>query len=253
MSSDALAGPSASAPGGGVRIVATFSGQMSCSPAFPDYAPHRREWLGGKPIRKFTVAPMQNAASLLALRFYGRVLLSVLATIGIACLIAMQIGWLTTATSAESVSNEEKQLATNGVELLSASGATMFTSALIPVDPSLSYELSGEIRSFAPNGDEISGAVTYLGVIDYNEKKERLTSKPGPNRYAAASNFYLASARGWATLSGVIGGEGNENHNQFHPGTRFVRVVALLNYKDETMKSEIRNVRFAPRLEMKTR
>lgn len=196
---------------------------------------------------------MQNAAFLLALKFYGRILLSVLAVTGIACLIAMQAGWLTTRTNAESDPAAEKQLATDSTAVMSGSGPTIVTSGMIPVDPSLTYDLSGEIRSFAANGDEAAGAVTYLGVIGYDEKKERLTSKPGPNRYAAANNYYLVPARGWATVSGVISGQGNENHNQFHPGTRFVRVVALLNYRNETMKSEIRNVRFAPRVEMKTR
>lgn len=195
---------------------------------------------------------MQNTASLIALRFYGRILLSVLAAMGIASLAAMQAGWLVTA-SAETDPPASNQLALDSSQMppLSASGSATLTSAEIPVDPSLTYELSADVRSFAPDGEEVSGATTYLGVMTYDEKKERLTAKPGPNRYAAANNYYLVPARGWATLSGSIGGEGNENHNQFPPGTRFVRVVALLNHKSETMKSEIRNIRFAPRVELK--
>lgn len=195
---------------------------------------------------------MQDRAFISAAKIYGRIIVSVLAVIGMVSLGAMQGGWLVATADADAHPNDAGQVPTVTGETapLSGNGPTTVTSQLIPVDPSLTYDLSAEVRSLAAKGDDRKGARTYLGVVAYDKDGKRLSSKSAPNRYVAADDYYLVAARGWAPLSGTVGGEGNDVHSQFQPGTRFVRVIALLNNRDETMKSEIRNIRFTPRLQM---
>jgi hypothetical protein len=54
----------------------------------------------------------------------------------------------------------------------------------------------------------------------------------------------ISSAEGWIEAEGVITGEGNENANQFRPGTKFVRPLALLNFKSPGAVSQITYLRF---------
>ncbi len=199
---------------------------------------------------------MIDTGFLTAVRFYARILASVLAVIGFLSVIGWYAGWVI-------VPKPEPPRAVVPTETLivetdkpvKAVGSKAMTSQLVPVDPSLTYELSAEVRSVAPPGSGPVAANTYLGVITYDLNGKEIRGGPGTYRYAAASKYPLYSTPSWRTLSGSIAGEGNESHNQFRPGTRFIRVIALLNYGDHgnlvesgMITTEIRNVQFAPRL-----
>lgn len=200
---------------------------------------------------------MKNSAFLTAFGFYARVLACVLTAVGIASIIALHTGWLSfskpherTAQSAAMPLNLEETAVT-------ANGNKVLMSQMIPVDSSLTYDISAEVRSIAPANMKNGLARTYLGVATFDKDRKELRSSPGTYRYAGAINFQLYSDAGWRVLSGSITGEGDEAHTQFRPGTKYVRIVALLNYlygdpqaETKNMTTEIRNVRFLPRLNM---
>ncbi len=201
---------------------------------------------------------MKSSAFFTALSFYARVLAGVLAAIGIVSIIALQTGWLTLFSEADDRAPQSDALALNAEEpAVAANGNKVVMSQMIPVDSSLTYDISAEVRSIAPANVKNGLARTYLGVATFDKDRKEIRGGPGTYRYAGAFNFRLYSDAGWRALSGSITGEGDEAHTQFRPGTRYVRIVALLNYvsgdeKAETagMTTEIRNVRFAPRLNM---
>ena len=201
---------------------------------------------------------MKRSAFFTALSFYARVLTGVLAAIGIVSIISLQTGWLTLFSEADGRALQSDALPLNVREsTVAANGKKVVMSQIIPVDSSLTYDISAEVRSIAPANVKNGVALTYLGVATFDKDKKETRGGPGTYRYAGASNFRLYSDAGWRVLSGSITGEGDEAHTQFRPGTRYVRIVALLNYvsgdeKAETagMTTEIRNVRFAPRLNM---
>jgi len=201
---------------------------------------------------------MKSSAFFTALSFYARVLTGVLAAIGIVSIIALQTGWLTLFSEADDRAPQSDALALNAEEpAVAASGNKVVMSQMIPVDSSLTYDISAEVRSIAPANVKNGLARTYLGVATFDKDRKEIRGGPGTYRYAGASNFRLYSDAGWRVLSGSITGEGDEAHTQFRPGTRYVRIVALLNYvsgdqqaETEDMTTEIRNVRFTPRLNM---
>ncbi len=201
---------------------------------------------------------MKNSAFFTALSFYARVLTGVLAAIGIVSIIALQTGRLTLFSEADDRAPQSDALALNAEEpAVAANGNKVVMSQMIPVDSSLTYDISAEVRSIAPTNVKNGLARTYLGVATFDKDRKEIRGGPGTYRYAGAINFRLYSDAGWRVLSGSITGEGDEAHTQFRPGTRYVRIVALLNYvsgdpqaETEDMTTEIRNVRFTPRLNM---
>jgi hypothetical protein len=199
---------------------------------------------------------MKSSAFFTALSFYARVLTGVLAAIGIVSIIALQTGWLTLFSEADGRALQSDSLALNSeVPAVVAKGPKVLMSEMIPVDPTLTYDLSAEVRNIAGVDVKMRAARTYLGVVTFNQNRKEIRGGPGTYRYAGALDFQLYSDAGWRALSGSITGEGDEAHTQFRPGTRYVRIVALLNYvsagqQAEDIATEIRNVRFAPRLNM---
>lgn len=200
---------------------------------------------------------MKNSAFLTAFRFYARILTGVLAAAGFVSLIALQTGWLALSKADDHLSRGD-ELNVNAEEpALAAEGFRILMSQMIPVDPSLTYDLSAEVRSIGPADVKNAVARTYLGVATFDAGGKEIRGGPGTYRYAGAINFQLYSAAGWMKLSGSATGEGDETHDQFRPGTKYVRIVALLNYRNanaptesDRMTTEIRNVRFAPRVKM---
>ncbi len=202
---------------------------------------------------------MRDTGFFIAIRLYARVLAGVLAGIGFFSIIGLYAGWLALSEPRPAQPVEQgDDLAIETDKPFRAAGPVTVKSQIVPVDPRLTYEISAEVRSIAPQGMQHAAAITYLGVITYDQDGKEIRGGPGNYRYAGASKYPLYSRPGWSVLSGSIAGQGNETHHQFRPGTRFVRVVALLNYENTgtlvesgLMTTEIRNVRFSPRAEMK--
>lgn len=201
---------------------------------------------------------MRDTGFFIAARFYASVLACVLAIFGVFSIFGWHFGWLAPSKPAPpKIAVQSDTLPIETEKPLLAAGPKTLTSQLIPVDPSLTYDLSAEVRSIAPPGIKRAAVLTFLGVITYDQNGKEIRGGPGTYRYAGALDYNLYSGTAWREVSGPITGEGNETHHQFRPGTRFVRVVALLNYRAigtsverEMMTSEIRNVRFSARAEM---
>lgn len=175
-------------------------------------------------------------------RFYGRIFLLMFAVAGFICLAAMQAGLLVVAKHDEAGVQDEKPI--------TAHGPTTVRSQPIPIDPNLKYDISAEFRAVDAQPNSKTFTRIYLGVETFDENMEPLRSGPGTHRYGGAVNVRLGAFSHWVKLEGTMTGEGDERYDQFRPGTRFVRVIALLNYESEGRAVEMRNVRFTPQLSL---
>ncbi len=108
----------------------------------------------------------------------------------------------------------------------------------VEIDPGRRYEVSARVRTVRDD-PSVGGARTFIGVATYDAEGELEETPPGPHRFPAADNLVIASAQGWVELKGVITGTGNERADQFRPGTRSVRLVALLNNASPQAISQI--------------
>jgi hypothetical protein len=191
---------------------------------------------------------MTSAPFVDAMRLYLRLVLILLAAAGLAGLVALQVGWLITPEHARLlVPPAEIETA----DTITLSGPASLRSQVILVDPSLVYDLSAEVRTFA--ADASAPTRIDLGVETLDANLKRLESGPRGHRYGGARNYQLRPIQGWVKVKGEITGEGDEGHHQFRPGTRYVRIVAHLNRGREGNTTEIRKVRLVPRLAMETR
>lgn len=197
-----------------------------------------------------------DPAFLAALRFYLLTLTLVMSAVGFLSIIGLSTGWISPTTPYATPDQRGVLPIGSGSSIL-ADGPTALMSQMIPVDPGLTYDLSAEVRSIAPQRTSDAWAITYLGVITYDQSGKELKGGPGQYRYGGALKYYLYSTSKWRRVKGFLSGEGDETHNQFRPGTRYIRVVALLNYKtgdgessSASMSTEIRNVFFGPRIIM---
>lgn len=187
------------------------------------------------------------------IRFYLTILICLFAAAGLVGLAGLQAGWIVAANGTSTEIALPDDVGDDDAGALSFTQPVTVWSQIFPVDTSITYDMSAEVRSSALDGDPYRGARTYLGVETLDENMRPLRSGPGTYRYAGALNRTIQTHQGWITFEGSITGEGDERHDQFRPGTRFVRVVVLLNYQSEGMRSEVRNVRFGPRLVMEER
>ena len=190
---------------------------------------------------------MQNAPISTATRVYLRILILLLALAGIICLAGLQAGLLVAAGKTRTPLSLE---ASREEIVVTATGPAVAWSQPIPVDTSLLYDISAEVRMIDLHGDRFAQTRIYLGVETLDENMKPLRSGGGSYRYSGALSYYLSPAQGWTKLEGTMKGEGDEAHSQFRPGTRFIRVVALLNHRSEGLTAEIRNVRFSPRIDL---
>lgn len=199
---------------------------------------------------------MRDNAFFTALRFYARVLAGVLAATGFLSIIGLNAGWLAPPEPSQPA-NQNETLTVDSDNPIVAIGPKTLRSQMIPVDSRLTYDLSAEMRSIAPPGMKQAAARTYLGLLTYDKNQKEIRGEPGRYRHIGAHNYYLYNLPNWRRFTGFISGEGDETHNQFTRGTRYVRIVALLNYptrgahtESGPMTTEIRNLRFAPRVQM---
>jgi hypothetical protein len=125
-----------------------------------------------------------------------------------------------------------------------ASEHSIFTRALIPVNPRRKYELSARMR--VTRKDPIfGGSTTYVGLVMYDATGREIAASSGGYRYAAANAVKLSEEQGWIVLSGIVQGQGDTPHT-FMRGTAFVRPVIIANQGTPEAVSQIDKLQFGP-------
>jgi len=105
----------------------------------------------------------------------------------------------------------------------------IFSANAIPVDTSRVYRVRFRIKK---TKDVTSGGTNiYAGVATYDKNGNLQTTAPGNHRYCAVAGKPLKVADGWQLYEGYITGEGNATHNQFRPGTAYVKPMFVVDYQ----------------------
>ncbi len=132
------------------------------------------------------------------------------------------IGWT------GSISVESTDTYAGNYAVSSASpNTTILSNDYIPVDPTYDVlELEGYIKKVAAG---TTPGVTYFGYATYDSTKTLISSCGGTYCYYAASAYSLPFDGNWHKFAATTTGTGA--FPKFPTGTRYVRVVALLNYK----------------------
>ncbi len=117
----------------------------------------------------------------------------------------------------------------SGKYVAEAVGAsTVLNNYYIPVDPD--YDILQLEGYFKKTVDGTTPGIIYFGYQAFDENKSVITSAPcGTYCYFAASGYDLNSDGNWHKFSAVTTGEGTSYPN-FPVGTKFVRVLVLINY-----------------------
>ena len=117
----------------------------------------------------------------------------------------------------------------------------MYTSAPIPVDVTKSYRMRFRVRQ-VENPTE-GGRGVYAGAATLNDKFQNLTGGAGDHRYFCVSSHTLSVADGWQEFEGVISGVG-DSHSNFRAGTKYIRPMFIVNYRDGLGRAEVDYLRF---------
>lgn len=126
----------------------------------------------------------------------------------------------------------------DGEAVLRISGANIIIGRTrYEIDPAKMYRLSFDVRAF---GD--TNLIIDAGLATFDRDGKLETSSPGEHRYGVAIAAKVPADGRWVTMSGQFRGVGNDNYNQFRPGTRYVSPVFIVNDRSATI-SDIRRVR----------
>lgn len=108
-------------------------------------------------------------------------------------------------------------------------GSTILSDDFIPVDPDYDVlQLEGWFKE-TTTGSPTPG-ILYFGYIAYDENKTAITTAPcGTYCYFAAGGHNIPNDGAWHKFSATSNGEGTSFPN-FPVGTKFVRVLMLMNY-----------------------
>ena len=107
-------------------------------------------------------------------------------------------------------------------------GATIFSRNIIPVDPRRRYRISTRIGAYNTGG---TGNVSkmYVGFVGLDANGNVVDhTGAGTYRYAAVAGVSVVDGQ-QIENSAIVTGEGNDSFVKFPPGTRQIRLVALLN------------------------
>ncbi|WP_417345692.1 phage tail protein [Ferrimonas sp.] len=128
------------------------------------------------------------------------------------------------------------QLGEHGGKVVRAKGTAWFySSAVFPVDTSKRYKVRFKVRQY-DNGT--GSRYLYAGVATMDKDLNGITGGSGTHRYCAASGINIVASQGWRTFEGYISGEGDA-HNNFRPGTAYVRIMGIVNYSNGTGTADI--------------
>ncbi|WP_422452446.1 phage tail protein I [Endozoicomonas sp. ALC066] len=139
-----------------------------------------------------------------------------------------------TFSVAISAQDNERQLPV--IEIGTGDDEWVFCSQPIPVQTSRIYKIRFKVRQ---TQDDVGKSRVYVGVATLDAQFNNLTSGPGSHRYCAVSNRSITVSEGWQVFEGEITGEGDENHNQFRPGTAYIRPMFIVNYNAGTGTAQV--------------
>jgi phage minor structural protein len=112
----------------------------------------------------------------------------------------------------------------------------------IPVDTSRVYRVGFRVRQIQDT--TVGDSRVYAGVATYDKNGNLQTTSPGTHRYCAVAGVKITVAEGWRYFEGIITGEGNTSHNQFRPGTAYVKPTFIVNYNGGNGVAQVDLVEF---------
>ena len=110
----------------------------------------------------------------------------------------------------------------------------------IPVDTRKTYRGALKIRQ---TEDDPTGQFVYAGVVTLDKDFNNITGGAGNHRYFIVARRRVSTSDGWLLFEGTIGGEG-DTHDQFRPGTRYVRPVFIVNYNSKKGRAAVDYMKF---------
>ena len=117
----------------------------------------------------------------------------------------------------------------------------LYCGPAIPVDTSKTYR--GTFRVRQTEDPSSGGRTVYAGLATLDENYNNLRGGAGTHRYFVISGRAINAADGWVEFEGSITGEG-AGHNNFRPGTRYVRPMFIVNYRDGLGRADVDYLRF---------
>ena len=191
-------------------------------------------------VRHDNEAPAPHRPLIEAALLYARVLLFVLAAVGLGSVIAFGMGWIGPQGDVRDLLYRIDGRAEAPLRL--SEERLLVSIDRIPVLPTGRYEISAEFRVLQEGRRPEKGRI-YLGYAAYAADGKPVAPDWGSHRYAGVTNFLLNSIYGWTTFRGQITGTGTEI-GTFPPNTESVAPLIWGN-RDTQATVEIRNVRYS--------
>lgn len=126
----------------------------------------------------------------------------------------------------------------------SPSPSNIFSKTVYPVDTTRKYRFRARIGTYNSGATGIT-ALHYAGFIGCDAAGNSLNHGPfGSYRYAATVSGLTQTDGQVNTFEQVVTGEGNDSWLKFPPGTKTVRLLALLNQNANTVNSYLGTLEF---------
>ena len=116
---------------------------------------------------------------------------------------------------------------------------SLYTVTPFKVDTSRKYRVRFVVRQTVDF--TVGDSRVYAGVATIDGDYNAITGGAGSHRYCAASGVLVTAAQGRQIFEGIITGEG-ALHNQFRPGTVYVRPMLIVNYLNGNGTAEIESL-----------
>jgi phage minor structural protein len=115
-------------------------------------------------------------------------------------------------------------------------GMSIYSKNAIPINVNRTYRVSFRVRQTV---DSTTGIMpVYAGVVTLDENFVNITGGAGAHRYCAVTGTSINAEDGWQTFTGLIKGVG-DLHDNFRPGTRYVRPMFIVNYANNDGEVEV--------------
>ena len=133
---------------------------------------------------------------------------------------------------------------TGGSKFLSVGNnddAWIYSGPAIPVDTSKTYRAAFKVRQ--TENPESGGSRVFAGLATLDENYQHISGGAGTHRYFVVRGRSITTADGWQEFEGTIRDIG-DNHHNFRNGTKYVRPMFIVNYKDGSGRAEVDYFRF---------
>lgn len=124
----------------------------------------------------------------------------------------------------------------NGV-IRATNSTQLYSAQTFKVRTSRKYQVRFVLRQVT-DATNSGGQQVYAGVTTLDGNYQPITGGAGTHRYCAVVGNTVTVANGLVTYTGTITGEG-VNHNEFRPGTVYVRPMLIVNYPSGNGTAEI--------------